>query len=891
MVPRLEEALKKNPPGSQHRSRYNELLGVAYQLRYKRDGDLNDLEHSITRLQEAVDLRPHGHPDRPGVLENLSASFSDRYRALGAVKDLDDGLQLQQEAVDLTTQDHPNRSDRLGNLAVWFSERYQRLGALEDHDHAHQLYQEAVSLMADEHPDRPGLLRNLAVSFSDRYRRFSNFEDLNSALETKQAAVDLTPKGHPDRPGFLQNLAVTFSERYQRLGDLKDLDSAVSIAQEAVDLMADGNPEKPILLQTLALVFTARYRRLGDLEDLHRSLRIEEEALVFVPPGHPDRSAFITNFSASLSLRYQEMGLVKDLEYGLQLQKEAVGLMAKGDPHEPTFLKNLAVFHVSRYQELGNMKDIEDAFTYYAEASKAPSVVPQNSWEAALAWASTAELYRPSDCPAAYMAAFRFLPELLWMGHSISIRHTAINRLDLGEITSTAAQCCIHVANYVSAVEIIEQGVATTFQQILQLKTDVDHLPLVQAQTFRKLSSELYSGSSPASLMSTAIKRNKLLEEIRSQPGFEYFLLPKPYRSLQNAAKNGPIIILNSHEATCDVLIILHSTAEPIHVPLANVTPELLKSQQLRLKEILGRCNVRMRGESAPTRLFGRKEHFSSKSAKECFEDLLTWLWKYIVEPVYQTLEHGIQDGRLWWLPTGSFTGLPLHACPPTDHFIHSYTTTLGSLLEAYGRQTSGNSHKFGVVGVIYTGPGRRNFLRGVEEEVKQIAAIIKEPFMKCVQNEQATVESIKPLLQDSSWVHLACHGTQDLKEPTKSCLLLYGGDLELETILQMPLPNAEFVFLAACQTAKGDATLVNEAFHLGGGFLAAGFRGAVGTLWSMTDADGPLVAESFYSHLFRHDRQPEATDAAEALHHAVKDLRARGVSHERWIPFIHLGI
>ncbi|KAF8153581.1 CHAT domain-containing protein, partial [Mycena galopus ATCC 62051] len=145
--------------------------------------------------------------------------------------------------------------------------------------------------------------------------------------------------------------------------------------------------------------------------------------------------------------------------------------------------------------------------------------------------------------------------------------------------------------------------------------------------------------------------------------------------------------------------------------------------------------------------------------------------------------------------------------------------------------------------------------------------------------------------LQNCSWVHLACHGKQDLMEPSKSRLLLYGGSLELETILRMPLPNAEFVFLAACQTAMGDSELVNESFHLGGGFIAAGFRSAIGTMWSMDDQDGPLVAEMVYSRLFRNGRQPQANDTAEALQFAVNELRARKIPYERWIPFIHMGV
>jgi CHAT domain-containing protein len=195
------------------------------------------------------------------------------------------------------------------------------------------------------------------------------------------------------------------------------------------------------------------------------------------------------------------------------------------------------------------------------------------------------------------------------------------------------------------------------------------------------------------------------------------------------------------------------------------------------------------------------------------------------------------------------------------------------------------------VAGVTHTGIGSRNYLKGVEQEVENICSVIKSPNVDCVMGEQATPDAVMNQLQNCSWVHLACHGTQDLREPTKSRLLLYNGVLELETILQMSLSNAEFVFLAACQTAMGDAELVNESFHLGGGFIAAGFRGAIGTLWSMDDRDGPLVAESVYSHLFRNRKDPQASDAAEALQVAVNKLKTQKVPYERWVPFIHMGV
>ncbi|KAJ7936534.1 CHAT domain-containing protein, partial [Mycena leptocephala] len=198
---------------------------------------------------------------------------------------------------------------------------------------------------------------------------------------------------------------------------------------------------------------------------------------------------------------------------------------------------------------------------------------------------------------------------------------------------------------------------------------------------------------------------------------------------------------------------------------------------------------------------------------------------------------------RIWWLPTGDFTNPPLHAGAPNDPFIHSYTATLGSLLEAHKREEI-LQPKVGIVGVTDTDQNHRHYLEGVGLEVQKISSIIESPDLQCLQGKHATPAAVKLQLKSCSWVHLACHSVQDLMQPTKSPLLLYNGHLDLETIIHMPLPNADFVFLAACQTAKGDAKLVNESFHLGGGFIAAGFRSAVGTLWSMNDEDGPYVAE-----------------------------------------------
>ncbi|KAJ7925054.1 hypothetical protein B0H13DRAFT_1863419 [Mycena leptocephala] len=125
-------------------------------------------------------------------------------------------------------------------------------------------------------------------------------------------------------------------------------------------------------------------------------------------------------------------------------------------------------------------------------------------------------------------------------------------------------------------------------------------------------------------------------------------------------------------------------------------------------------------------------------------------------------MQHGICNGRLWWLLTGAFTRLPLHACPPTDEFIYSYTATSGFLLEAYTKEAPRNTYRFGVVGVTHTGPEKLHFLKGVGEEVKKITAIIKQPDVECLEGKPAAVDAVKALLQDCSSLpfqqHLARH-------------------------------------------------------------------------------------------------------------------------------------
>jgi CHAT domain-containing protein len=127
------------------------------------------------------------------------------------------------------------------------------------------------------------------------------------------------------------------------------------------------------------------------------------------------------------------------------------------------------------------------------------------------------------------------------------------------------------------------------------------------------------------------------------------------------------------------------------------------------------------------------------------------------------------------------------------------------------------------------------------------------------------------------------------------SAFRLHNGELlTLEQIRSKRLQHADLAFLSACQTARGDEELPDEAAHLAAGMLFAGYRTVIGTMWQIKDCHAPLVADEFYSHIVDPTTGMLNTkNAAYALHRAVGKLRDKaGVkSFETWVPFIHLGI
>ncbi|KAF7776820.1 hypothetical protein Agabi119p4_5213 [Agaricus bisporus var. burnettii] len=381
---------------------------------------------------------------------------------------------------------------------------------------------------------------------------------------------------------------------------------------------------------------------------------------------------------------------------------------------------------------------------------------------------------------------------------------------------------------------------------------------------------------------------HELAREIRTKTGFEDAFLPSSYSKLAAVSRGGPVVILSSDDVAkaTHALIILRPDGEPIPLPLSDVSYEDIRRRVASLAQLLESCNVLRRQSVSESGRAGQPTS-RRRSTSSRFNAILQWIWTKIVRPVLDILaREGVSSGRLWWCPAGDFTRLPLHAAMPLDcPFIPSYTYTLESLVNARAQKTIAKEK-------IDPGPLRILAKSKLSEVVEAANGCLDKPLFQVVKIEdaEARIDTTLNAMTSSDIIHLACHGWKDGEQSLNSHLILSDGNLQLREILSAELSKPKFGFLSACQTATGDIELANESFHLAGGFMAAGLKGVIATLWSIADEDAPRMAEEVYRAILTKDgMDPEK--AAEGLHCAVRKMREDDLPPQRWIPFIHVGI
>ncbi|KAJ1303073.1 hypothetical protein OPQ81_011274 [Rhizoctonia solani] len=901
-------AVALTPDGHPHLSGRLANLGASHSYRFQRLGELGDLEKAIECESRAVALTPDGHPDLSGRLDNLGASHRHRFQRLGELGDLEKAIECGSRALALTPDGHPDLSDRLDNLGASHRYRSQRLGELGDLEKAIECESRAVALTPDGHPDLSGRLANLLASHSYRFQRLGELGDLEKAIECGSRALALTPDGHPDFSALLANFGASHSYRFQRLGELGDLEKAIECGSRAVALTPDGHPNFSTLLANLGVSHCYRFQRLGDLE---KAIECGSRALALTPDGHPHFSTLLGTLGVSHSYRFQRLGELGDLEKAIECESRALALTPDGHPQSPHIHFQLANNRCLQYIQTRDHSHLPHSLHSYRMASQSLVGSPRDKFRYAFSWAKRASRLAFLNPIEAYQTAIYLLPHFIWLGATTTQRYHDLSTAE--SLAVGAALSAILALDFSLALEWLEHARCVVWNQSLMLRSPLDQLrssnPAL-ADRLQDVSNQLHDAGSQSresqALSSGSLTPEQvaqkhrqlakdyegLIVQVRTLPGFEDFLQPIKAKGLLRATQNGPVVVINCHQDRCDALVIIPGQENVQHIPLPNFTAETAQYTRLEMNRSVRESRLRERGA----------ELWSDILRKLDFGDLLAILWYQVVKPVLDYL--GYTDNvssnslpHITWCPTGPMSFLPLHAAgdynqPQSrvfDYVVSSYTPTVTALLSSSPTSLSRDTS---ILAIAQPNTPGHTPLPGTTKELGYLKAHTSNivEYSELIGN-QATIKTVLDAMSQHDWVHLACHAHQNVQDSTKSGFFLHDGTLDLASINRRSFKNKGLAFLSACQTAKGDEKLPDEAIHLASGMLMAGYTSVIATMWSVMDDDAPFVANRVYDQLLKGGTIGKG-EAGKALHYAVAALREEvgEKSFGRWVPYIHFG-
>ncbi|OIK07704.1 hypothetical protein BIV23_01600 [Streptomyces monashensis] len=453
------------------------------------------------------------------------------------------------------------------------------------------------------------------------------------------------------------------------------------------------------------------------------------------------------------------------------------------------------------------------------------------------------------------------------------------------------------------AAELLERGRGLLLARRIEARADTGGLRSAHpelAAEFERLTEQLDARPEPGAAgdaewarlagLRASRELDGLVRHIRTQPGFEGFLRPLAAEELRALAADGPVVLLNHARRYCHALVVTPGSITALHL---EAEADEITAAARTLRDAVDAINAQGTSRPSPLQLV---------AAGDAVRETLAWTWHTIVRPVLKLVGSAapVPDHadwpRIWWVPTGPFSALPLHAAQCTapdceregcgaalDAVVSSYVPGLQTLAYARARARQRGTADHGSA-LLVAAP--EDDLPGVAAATAHAAELLgSNPPLT---GPAATREAVLAALHDASWAHFGCHAATDPTEPSGALLHLPSGEpVSVLDICRARPRAAQLAFLAACGTARTAERLTDEAIHITSSFLLAGFPAAVGTLWKIDSTHADRMTRDFY----RRTTAPDTPGPARALHDTVRHLRHRIPDRPHiWAAYVHAG-
>ncbi|GGQ21153.1 hypothetical protein BKA00_001143 [Actinomadura coerulea] len=921
-VEAAEQVLAALRHGESHPlSRLASSYGLLH-LRFERTGDASGLDEAVTEFARMVDATPGG-PDRAGYSSSVSMALLARFERTDALPDLDESVRFGREAT--AHRDHPKFASHSADLGFALQARYQRTGSPADLDEAVSCFERAAAACPTGGLEWIVHTTDLGNVLRSRFEATGMSADLDDAVRLYRETLAADASGDWSRSLHLVNLGTALAVRSARTGDGADLEEAVRLNREALDLTPARHQRRARRLAVLGRVLGTRFERTGRPEDLDEAIRLFREALAVGGESAAERAATMSGLGTFLQLRSEERADAADFGEALRLHREALALTPADHRERVWRLGDLAAALEDQSRRSGDPSCREEALDAWGAAARLAEAPPSARIRAAWSAARRSAGARPSWAAELLAEAVELLPtvaprELARGDQQHQLGGFAGLAADAAALALADPAVPVH-ERPARALRLLEAGRGVLLSQALEVRNDLTELARVApglTARFVCLRDRLDDVPSPLETAESArtvsgregVDRRRLarelsavMDEIRSLEGFGSFALPPSVRELREQARHGPVVVLNVSPLRSDALLLTRDAITSL--PLPGLTPDAVRDQVVSFHEALA---VIASPGTAPD---------EKKKAEERLTGVLRWLWDAAAGPVLDALGY---DGppargerpRLWWVPGGLMSLLPLHAAGhPTDgpggrmvldRVVSSHTPTLTALRHARRRTHLQPAGTEALIVAMPTTPGlpghgRLGFVR---EEARMLAdrlegaTCLTEPEPGSHSDATPTLSTVIAHLADHPVVHFACHGITDAANPSRSRLLLHDHEsapLTVALLGSLNLHRARLAYLSACETAAtASIRLADEAVHVASAFQLTGYPHVIATLWAVNDMVAAGIADAFYATLTAGGPLDPA-QAAYALHQAVRAVRdAHPTRPSLWAAHIHTG-
>lgn len=911
----LRRAADVTPEGHANQGPCYSELGGALRNQFEQTGDAAALTEAIMAYRRAVAAQPDGHSQRAASLSSLGIGLQRRFEQTGDIAALTEAGTVLRRAVAASPDGDPNRSTHLYYLAGVLWRQFEQTGDMTGLTEAITVARESVDTTPDGHSSLAGALHNLGVGLLRRFEHTGDLASLAEAIAVHRRAVDASPDGHLGQAVILSNLGLALERWFERTGQLDTLEEAVTIYRRTVGATPDGHSHQGLRLAGLGNSLLLWCERTGDIASLAEAVTVARRAVEVTPDGDPHKGLCLNSLGSILSSWFERTAEQTALVESITVLREAVGMTPDGHPNRGLFLNNLSLALADSFQRTNDPNTLTEATDTMRAAATLTTTALGIRIQTAYSWGTMAMIAgRPADAADGFATAVRLLPQ-------VAARH--LRRGDaqhwlarFAGIASNAAACALEVGDHDRAVALLEQGRGVLVAQTLESRSDLTQLREQDpnlADQFERLCRQLdtpddnaivrttidaFPGLDPAISSSRVTEQRQalaaeldaLIAQIRQLPGLRRFLLAPLTSELTAQTHDGPIAMINVSQYRCDALLL---TPDGVRVvPLTNLTREGVLERVDTFQTALNTTGAPDRSASDRWR------------AGQIIKDTLAWLWDTITEPILDALGRNDMPAtdapwpRLWWMPTGPLSLLPLHAAghhtdrtrrTVLDRVISSYTPTVRALAHARTQPTAPDATTPMLVVAMPRTPGATD-LPGAQAEAHLLTAHF--PTARVLTEQQATRDTVLAALHTAPWAHFACHGHNDPSDPSSSHLLLQDHRHNLLSVLDISRQRShcgELAYLSACNTTATSPTLADEAIHITGAFQLAGYTHVIGTLWAIDDTVAVLIAKQVYGVLTANT--PDAHRAALAVHHATRRIRdTYPHTPSLWAAHIHTG-